>query len=91
MRSVPSASLALSFRTRMNCRVFRELCSRLGVLALDRRICRRDMEILMKTAFAAFAFLLAVSAAACNTVEGVGEDVTAAGTAVDRAAEDAQH
>ena len=29
----------------------------------------------MKTAFAAFAFLLAASAAACNTVEGVGEDM----------------
>ena len=48
-------------------------------------------RILMKTAFAALAFLLAASAAACNTVEGVGEDVTAAGTAVDRAAEDAAH
>jgi predicted small secreted protein len=29
------------------------------------------------------------SLAACNTVEGVGEDVTAAGQAVDEAAEDA--
>ncbi len=43
----------------------------------------------MKTAFAALAFLLAASAAACNTVEGVGEDVTAAGRAIDEAAEDA--
>jgi len=43
----------------------------------------------MKTAFAALALLLATSAAACNTVEGVGEDVTAAGTAIDQAAEDA--
>ncbi len=43
----------------------------------------------MKTAFAAIAFLLAASAAACNTVEGVGEDVTAAGQAIDDAAEDA--
>ncbi len=45
----------------------------------------------MKTAFAALAFLLAASAAACNTVEGVGEDVSAAGNAVDKAAEDAAH
>jgi predicted small secreted protein len=45
----------------------------------------------MKAAFAAMAFLLAAAAAACNTVEGVGEDVTAAGQAVDDAAEDAQN
>lgn len=44
----------------------------------------------MKTAFAAFAFLLAAAAAACNTVEGVGEDVTAAGQAIDNAAEDSK-
>jgi len=31
----------------------------------------------------------AVSLSACNTVEGVGEDVTAAGQAVDEAAEEA--
>lgn len=43
----------------------------------------------MKTAFAAFAFLLAASAAACNTVQGVGEDVTAAGKAIDHTAEKA--
>ena len=43
----------------------------------------------MKASFAALAFLLAAAAAACNTVEGVGEDVTAAGQAVDNAAEDA--
>lgn len=43
----------------------------------------------MKTALAAIAFLLAASAAACNTVEGVGEDMQAAGQAVDEAAEDA--
>lgn len=30
----------------------------------------------------------AVSLSACNTVEGVGEDVTAAGQAVDEAAEE---
>lgn len=29
--------------------------------------------------------------AACNTVEGVGEDVSAAGKAIDRTAEDAKH
>ena len=40
----------------------------------------------MKTAFAALAFLLAASAAACNTVEGVGEDVSAAGNAIDKTA-----
>lgn len=49
---------------------------------------RRDMEITMKTTFAAIAFLLAASAAACNTVEGVGQDVQAAGTAVEDAADD---
>ena len=43
----------------------------------------------MKTAFAALALLLATAAAACNTVEGVGEDMQAAGQAVDQAAEDA--
>jgi len=45
----------------------------------------------MKVTFAALAFLLAAAAAACNTVEGVGEDVSAAGNAVDQAAEDAQN
>lgn len=56
------------------------------------QFCRRDMEIhIMKTAFAALAFMLAAAAAACNTVEGVGEDVKAAGTAIDRTAEDASH
>ena len=45
----------------------------------------------MKTAFAALAFLLAAaSAAACNTVQGVGKDVSAAGGAIDDAAEDAK-
>ncbi len=43
----------------------------------------------MKTAFAALALLLATAATACNTVEGVGEDMQAAGQAVDQAAEDA--
>jgi entericidin B len=41
----------------------------------------------MKIAFAALAFMLAASAAACNTVEGVGQDVQAAGTAVEDAAD----
>jgi entericidin B len=45
----------------------------------------------MKITFAAIAFLLAATAAACNTVEGVGEDVSAAGSAVDDAAEDAKN
>jgi len=49
---------------------------------------RWDMEFYMKTAFAALAFLLAASAAACNTVEGVGEDLSAAGQAIDQTAED---
>ncbi len=43
----------------------------------------------MKIAFAAFTLLLATTAAACNTVEGVGEDVTAVGQTIDDAAEDA--
>jgi len=33
--------------------------------------------------------LMALMAAACNTVEGAGEDVEAAGSSIDRAAEDA--
>lgn len=44
----------------------------------------------MKMAFAALAFLLAAAAAACNTVQGVGKDVGAAGDAIDHAAEDAR-
>jgi predicted small secreted protein len=44
----------------------------------------------MKLTFAALAFLLTAAAAACNTVEGAGEDIRAAGDAVDDAAEDAQ-
>jgi predicted small secreted protein len=38
----------------------------------------------------ALALLGAASLAACNTVEGVGEDVEAAGAAVDEASEEAQ-
>jgi predicted small secreted protein len=45
----------------------------------------------MKAAFAALAFLLAAAAAACNTVEGVGQDVSAAGKAVEDAADDAKN
>jgi predicted small secreted protein len=45
----------------------------------------------MKTAFAVMAFLLAAAAAACNTVQGVGKDVSAAGSAIDDAAEDAKN
>ena len=44
----------------------------------------------MKTAFAVLAFLLAAAAAACNTVQGVGEDVSAAGKAIDESAEKAK-
>ncbi len=42
----------------------------------------------MKITFAAFAFLLAVAATACNTIEGVGQDAQAAGQAVENAADD---
>jgi len=45
----------------------------------------------MKAAFAALAFLLAAAAAACNTVEGVGQDVSAAGKAVEDAADEAKN
>jgi predicted small secreted protein len=45
----------------------------------------------MKLTFAAFAFLLAAAAAACNTVEGVGKDTAAVGDAVSDASKDAQH
>lgn len=45
----------------------------------------------MKITFAAMAFLLAAAAAACNTVEGIGEDTQAAGQAVEDAAEDASN
>jgi predicted small secreted protein len=45
----------------------------------------------MKITFAALTFLLAAAAAACNTVEGAGKDVKAAGSAVEDASKDAQH
>jgi predicted small secreted protein len=44
----------------------------------------------MKIAFAAIAFMLAAAAAACNTVEGAGQDVKAAGGALEDAADDAK-
>ena len=44
----------------------------------------------MKLTFAALAFMLAAAAAACNTVEGAGQDVKAAGAAVEDAADDAK-
>ena len=45
----------------------------------------------MKLTFAAIAFMLAAAAAACNTVEGVGQDAQAAGQAVEDAADDAKN
>jgi predicted small secreted protein len=44
----------------------------------------------MKIAFAAIAFMLAAAAAACNTVEGAGQDVQAAGGALEDAADDSK-
>ena len=44
----------------------------------------------MKIAFAALAFAIAAAAAACNTVEGAGQDVQAVGGAVEDAADDAK-
>lgn len=44
----------------------------------------------MKMTFAAIAFLLATAAAGCNTVEGVGQDVQAAGAAVEKTADDSK-
>lgn len=45
-------------------------------------------ETHMKITFAAIAFILATAATACNTVEGAGKDVQAAGTAVEETAKD---
>lgn len=45
----------------------------------------------MKLTFAAIVLALATAAAACNTVEGAGKDVSAAGDAVHDAAQDAKH
>jgi predicted small secreted protein len=44
----------------------------------------------MKLAFAALVLALATAAAACNTVEGAGKDIKAAGTAVQDTAQDAK-
>lgn len=43
----------------------------------------------MKIAYAALAFMLAAAAAACNTVEGLGQDTQAAGEAIEDTAQDA--
>ena len=45
----------------------------------------------MKITFAAIAFILATAVTACNTVEGAGKDIQAAGTAVEETAEDASN
>ena len=45
----------------------------------------------MKMAFIALSLMLATAAAACNTVEGAGKDVSAAGKAVTNTADDAKH
>jgi entericidin B len=42
------------------------------------------------TLLAVLATVFSLSLAACNTVEGVGEDVRSAGDAIDDAAEDAK-
>jgi entericidin B len=39
---------------------------------------------------AVLAAIFSLSLAACNTVEGVGEDISSTGNAIDRAAEDAR-
>jgi predicted small secreted protein len=45
----------------------------------------------MKIAFAAIVFALAAAASACNTVEGAGKDVKAAGNAIQDTAQDAKN
>jgi len=45
----------------------------------------------MRKIFVLMAAAAALTAAACNTVEGVGEDTQAAGSAVSGAAQDAQN
>ena len=47
-----------------------------------------QMKSLLTTLLGVFA--LSVSLSACNTVEGAGKDVKAAGTAVERAADDSK-
>jgi predicted small secreted protein len=48
------------------------------------------METIMKIAYAAFAFVLAMAAAACNTVEGAGQDIETVGGAIEDAANDSK-
>ncbi|MCA0201672.1 MAG: entericidin A/B family lipoprotein [Proteobacteria bacterium] len=43
-----------------------------------------------KVLFAIFITTFSLSLAACNTIEGMGEDVRSAGDAIDDAAEDAR-
>jgi entericidin B len=43
-----------------------------------------------RIAFAAVAVLVVVQLVACNTIEGAGRDVKAAGTAVEKAAKDSK-
>jgi entericidin B len=46
---------------------------------------------MMKLTLAAIAFILATATAACNTVEGAGQDIQAAGAAVENTADDASN
>lgn len=48
-------------------------------------------RLTMKMTFAAIAFILATTVAACNTVEGAGQDVQAAGQAIEKTADDASN
>lgn len=48
------------------------------------------VEIPMKIAFIALSLMLATAAAACNTIKGAGQDVSATGDAVSDAAQDAK-
>ncbi len=45
----------------------------------------------MRKIFVLFAAAAALTTAACNTIQGVGEDTQAAGTAVSTAAQDAKN
>ncbi len=46
---------------------------------------------MLKKMFAILSLVVFLPAAACNTVEGIGEDTAAAGHAVEHAAEDAKY
>lgn len=50
---------------------------------------RTPGTLLIAPAVLAFIAALALTQAGCNTTEGVGEDISAAGDAIDDAAEDA--